>query len=432
MVDICPFQGYRYNSEFTGPLDQLTAPPYDVIKADQQEALYAIHPHNIVRLILAKELESDSETDNRYTRTAQTFKEWRADRILVQDEAPSYYVYQQEYSFEGKTVTRTGFFARVRLEDFSAGSICPHEFTLAKAKKDRSQLIKACKANFSPVFGLFSDTEHQIDTCLEKVTQHSETLGEVQDGDILNRFWRVTDPQTLEFISERMQDRKIYIADGHHRYETALAYHKEFGNKVPDSAHIMMFLTNLDAPSLSVYPIHRQVRCPNTFDKNSFLAQMSEYFDLELLPQNISATEVKSRLEEQAQSGNVLSMYLGKGSYYLIKVQNPDAVIAHLDSGESPELKILDVVQLHTLILKGLLGIDTKDPSNQSSLSYTIDISEAQNNVDAGSFDLAFFLNPTPVAQVRDLAEKGIRLPQKSTYFYPKLLSGLVINAFEE
>jgi uncharacterized protein (DUF1015 family) len=428
MVDVIPFSGILYDEEKIDAYENVTAPPYDVIKPKQQDELYAKNPYNIVRLILGHIFPEDDERNNRYTRSAKDFKEWLEEGILVPDETPGFYVYSQEYEFNGDRVNRIGFFGRVKLEVFSEGNVCPHEFTLAKAKKDRSMLLKECKANFSPIFGLFSDPEGVIDTRLLAMAKHNP-ITTIETDDVIHKLWRLDDPEVISLISNRMQKKKVYIADGHHRYETALAYHKEYGNQVKDSRHVLMFLTNLDSESLSIYPIHRQVKCPDQFNLDQFLEKISEFFEVEEIPKGASANQIRNILKEQ--EGIAFGVCFGSDNNKLLRLKDTKNILPHLTSEEPPELQELGVSQLHTLVLKHMLGIDTKNPESQNNISYTVNIDEAMKNIDEGKFDLAFFINPTPIHQVRSLAEKGIRLPQKATYFYPKLLSGLVINKFE-
>ncbi len=430
MVDIVPFTGLLFNQEKTGPADQFTAPPYDVISPQQQDALYERSPFNVVRLILEKQYPQDSEENNRYTRSAATFKQWLEEKILIKDEKPGFYVYSQEYTYEGQPVCRVGFFARVRVEDFSTGKICPHEFTLAKAKQDRMKLMKACRANFSPIFGLFSDPSGEVDTKLNQAMK-DQPLAVVEENGILHKVWRLDDENTLGFITGQFNDKKILIADGHHRYETALNYHKENGETVADSAHVMMFLTNLDAQSLAIYPIHRLVKSPIPFDEVDFMHQVENYFDVEPLDQGTGKDDIRKLLESADEDDIVFSIYFGQGRGYFVKIKDKANMLPLLTSDEPEELQVLDVAQLHTLLLKKILKIDTKDPGSQQYVTYKVDMTEALSRVDSGEFDLAFFMNATRIGQVRNLAEKGIRLPQKATFFYPKLLSGLVINKFE-
>lgn len=430
MVEVVPFHGLLYNEEKAGPLAELVAPPYDVIRPDLQAALYAKNPYNVVRLILGMQNETDDDHNNRYTRAAVDFAEWQAQDILKKDERPGFYVYSQEYTFNGKTNNRVGFFARVKLEDFSAGNICPHEFTLAKAKQDRTQLIRACRANFSPVFGLYSDPAGVLDGKLAEIIQQPP-LAVIEEDSIINRLWRVNDSATLEFLSAQFAEKKITIADGHHRYETALGYHQENGSQVPDAAHIMMFLTNLDAQSLAIYPIHRQIKSPTPFQKEAFLKNLEPYFEMVPLEKNLPADALTKRLAEMGQKNIAFCIYLGGGDAVLLKLHDVEQVVPFMAPEDSPDLKVLDVYQLHALVLKKIMGIDTQQPAHQQYITYNVRTQESMDNVDAGKFDLVFFMNATPITQVRELAEKGIRLPQKATYFYPKLLSGLVINRFE-
>ncbi|KMP11306.1 hypothetical protein UR09_03640, partial [Candidatus Nitromaritima sp. SCGC AAA799-A02] len=413
----------------TGPADQVTAPPYDVISPQQQDALYKKNPFNIVRLILEKQYPDDHEENNRYTRSSATFKQWIEEQVLVRDEKPGFYVYSQEYTFDGQSVCRTGFFARVRTEDFSEGNICPHEFTLAKAKQDRMQLLKACKANFSPIFGLFSDPAGEVDARLAEAMR-GEPFAVVEENGILHKAWRLDDEATLDFIAKRFKDKKIYIADGHHRYETALNYHKENGNAVGDSAHVMMFLTNLEAQSLAIYPIHRLIKSPLPFDEADFMNEVENYFNVEPLNEGTGKEEIQNALESAGEDEIVFYVYLGEGRGRFIRLKDKANMLPLLNEDEPADLQVLGVAQLHTVVLKNILKIDTKQPDSQQYVTYKVDMTEALNRVDSGEFDLAFFMNATRIDQVRKLAEKGIRLPQKATFFYPKLLSGLVINKF--
>ncbi len=429
MVEVVPFNGLRYNEEQSGPLSELIAPPYDVIRPDMQEELSARNPHNVVRLILGKQYKDDTDSNNRYTRSARDFKDWQSAGVLKEDAEPSFYVYSQEYTFNGQSNNRIGFFARVKLEDFSQGNICPHEFTLAKAKKDRAQLIRACRANFSPVFGLFSDPGGSIDARLTAITAQPP-FGEIDEDAVIHRIWQVSDPEILQFLSESFKDKKVYIADGHHRYETSLAYHKEYGAQVPDSAHVMMFLTNLDAQSLAIYPIHRQLKFPLPFTRDHCIEQLKPYFTVESLPKGQSADQLTALLESKKKDGIVFCAYLGQGDALLLTLKDIEKVVPFMED-DANDLKVLDVYQLHTLVLRELMKIDTRKPEHQQYITYNVRTVESMANVDAGKFDLAIFMNATRMDQVRELAERGIRLPQKATYFYPKLLSGLVINRFQ-
>ncbi len=430
MVDIAPFRGLLFNQRKVGPTDQVTAPPYDVISPEQQEALYKKNPYNVVRLILEKQYLADDKKNNRYTRSSITFNKWIEDEVLVQDKNHGFYVYSQEYNFESESVCRVGFFARVRTEDFDSGNICPHEFTLAKAKKDRMNLLKACRANFSPIFGLFSDPSGEIDAILGQAMK-DDPFAVIEENGVINKAWRLNDAEKLAFITEYFNDKKILIADGHHRYETALNYYNENRNEVDDSAHVMMFLTNLEAQSLAVYPIHRLIKCPIPLDEIEFMNQVKKYFSVEPINECVEKNKIQKALDSADAGGIVFYVYFGQGRGCCIEIKEKTNMLPMLAADESEELTVLDVAQLHTVILKNILNIDTKEPDSQKYVTYKVDMVEALNRVDSGEFDLAFFMNATRVGDVRNLAEKGVRLPQKATFFYPKLLSGLVINKFD-
>jgi len=429
MIEVKPFHGLLYNTKLTGPLIEVTAPPYDVISPALQESLYQKNPHNVVRLILGKEFSTDSEMDNRYTRSAAAFRQWLEEGVLVRDSQPGFYLYSQEYEFEGEKFCRTGFFARVKTEAFSEGNILPHEFTLSKAKADRNRLLNACHANFSPIFGLYSDPEGKIDAAL-KDESHLKPLSVIDDGSVVHRIWRLNNAAICQKISNQLGDKKIYIADGHHRYETALAFAEANQGKVEDCAHVMMFLTNMDSDSMSIFPIHRVVKSPEPFDRESFLKKAGEYFDITPWSGPLNGEEVKSQLKELGKEQITFCAYMGKEHSFILKVKDQKNVVPLLDDSEPEDMQVLDVAQLHALLFRHILKIDTREKSGQQYVSYKVNSDEAMAMVDGGEYDVAFFMNPTLIEHVRRLAEKGVRLPQKATFFYPKLLSGLVINKF--
>jgi uncharacterized protein (DUF1015 family) len=429
MIEVIPFHGLLYNTKVTGPLIEVTAPPYDVIAPALQESLYQKNPHNVVRLILGKEFSTDSEMDNRYSRASDTFRQWQEAEVLVRDEQPSLYLYSQEYEFEGGKFCRTGFFARVKTEAFNKGNILPHEFTLAKAKTDRTRLLNACHANFSPIFGLYSDPEGNIDSLL-KDESNLKPLSVIDDGSVVHRIWRLSNSTVCEKITNQIREKKIYIADGHHRYETALAFAESNQDKVDDCSHVMMFLTNMDSDSMSIFPIHRVAKSPEPFDRETFLQKAGEYFDIAPWTGPLNGAEVKSRLKELGKKQITFCAYMGKDQTYILTVKDPRNVLPLLDEAEPKEMHVLDVAQLHAILFRHVLKIDTREKDQQKYVSYKVNSEEGMGLVDTDDYDVAFFMNPTLIDQVRKLAEKGIRLPQKATFFYPKLLSGLVINKF--
>ena len=429
MIEVIPFHGLLYNTKVTGPLIEVTAPPYDAIAPALQENLYQKNPHNVVRLILGKAFSTDSEIDNRYTRSSETFRQWTEEGILVRDPDPAFYLYNQEYNFEGESFCRTGFFARVKIEAFSKGNILPHEFTLSKAKTDRTRLLNACHANFSPIFGLYSDPVGRIDSLFADES-YLEPLSVIDDGTVLHRIWRLKKASICQEITSRIREKKIYIADGHHRYETAQAFAEANEIKVEDCSHVMMFLTNIDSDSISIFPIHRVVKSPEPFDRESFLKKAGKYFEVLSWSGDLSGSRIKSRLKELGEEQITFCVYMGREYAFILKVKDPKNILPLLDENEPEDMQVLDVTQLHVILLREILRIDTRKNSGQQYVSYKVNSEEGMEMVDNGEFNLAFFMNPTLIKQVRRLAEKGLRLPQKATFFYPKLLSGLVINKF--
>ena len=431
MIDVIPFHGYLYNLDISGPLEEVTAPPCDAISPIQQEALYQKNPYNVIRLILGKKYENDSGSDNRYTRSAKFFKDWTDKGILKKDDKPGYYLYSQEYDFEGKKFCRIGFFARVGLQIFSEGNICPHEFTLSKAKKDRVRLLSACHANFSPIFGLYSDPKGEIDSFLNEVIK-KKPLSTIDDGLVLHKLWRMDNAEENQKISKLMHDKKIYIADGHHRYEAALDFAQKNENIVTDCSYVMMFLTNMDSGSISIFPIHRVVKSPIRFCQKYFLKRLSEYFNVIPWTTELNAAEIQNRLIELGKNCITFCVYMGKGKTYTLITNDSKNILSLLSADEPKDLEVLDVMQLHVIILRKILKIDTRKKESQEYVSYKVNAGEAIKMVDSGIYDAAFFMRPAKIKEVRRLAGKKIRLPQKATYFYPKLLSGLVINKFEK
>jgi uncharacterized protein (DUF1015 family) len=423
--NIMPFNGLRYNSEAAGRLEDLLAPPYDVIKPDMQENLYKKSDFNIVRLILGKKTEHDNEKENRYSRAAASLTDWMEKSILVREENPAIYVYSQTFTVLGEKKTRVGFIARKRLEEFG-GSVHPHEKTMSGPKTDRLNLTRACKCNFSQIFGIYTDKEKITDNLLNKITKNPPDIEATTEDSILHRLWVVTDWQWIKNLSDTMQNKNILIADGHHRYETALNYLRENsgGIGIPeDLKYVMMFFTNTESEGLTVLPTHRVIHDVQGLDMETFFENLKNDFNIEKLPSpngNRNDTAEKTMVARmKSADGQVLGLYSGNGNYSLL---------TYKPKTETSVLEKLDVGVLHGRLLEPMLGIGPKELAAQSNVTYTIDVAEGAARVDSGSSQLAFFLNSTPVEQMRSVAEAGITMPQKSTYFYPKLISGMVIN----
>jgi len=446
MAKIIPFKGILYNKEKIRDMKDVVAPPYDVISPPEQEELYKRHENNVVRLILGKESDSDTPDNNRYTKARDSFDSWQRDSILIKDAFPSIYVYSQEYhlgeteGFEKKR--RLGFIALSKLENFGEGKIHPHENTLAKPKEDRLKLMQHCNANFSSIFGLFSDPSKRIDSVLKDYMRHSPLYDLVDDAGMRHTLWAIRDNKVIQIITGVMSDKQVFIADGHHRYETAINYRNEMREKLPNFTgeelynYVMMYFTNTNSEGLSILPIHRLVSNLSNFDKKKIIKKAGEFFNIEKLSLNESDEKtVKQKLfsdmKERGKKEHIFGMYLGNDEYLLLTLKDEDVLDRLITNSRHPSWKKLDVTILHTLLIEKVLGVSEKNLAEQKNITYTISEDEAIKDVKAGKYQIALFLNPTKIEEVKDVATAGEKMPQKSTFFYPKLITGLVMNKLE-
>ena len=446
MAKIIPFKGILYNKEKIRDIKDVVAPPYDVISPAEQEELYKRHENNVVRLILGKESNSDTPDNNRYTKARDSFDSWQRDSILIKDAFPSIYVYSQEYhlgeteGFEKKR--RLGLIALSKLEDFGEGKIHPHENTLAKPKEDRLKLMQHCNANFSSIFGLFSDPSKRIDSVLKDYMRHSPLYDLVDDAGMRHTLWAIRDNKVIQIITGVMSDKQVFIADGHHRYETAINYRNEMREKLPNFTgeelynYVMMYFTNTNSEGLSILPIHRLVSNLSNFDKKKIIKKAGEFFNIEKLSLNESDEKtVKQKLfsdiKERGEKEHIFGMYLGNDEYLLLTLKDEDVLDRLITNSRHPSWKKLDVTILHTLLIEKVLRISEKNLAEQKNITYTISGDEAIKDVKAGKYQIALFLNPTKIEEVKDVATAGEKMPQKSTFFYPKLITGLVMNKLE-
>lgn len=423
MAEIKPFQALRFQPEKAGEIAELVCPPYDIISDEQRTQYLSKNPYNIIRLELPK-------GKNPYEEAGKTLQNWLEQEILKQDEKPSLYIYEEEFSVQGTVKKFKGCIARVKLEEFSKGVVLPHEETLSKAKQDRFNLMKATNCNFSQIYSLYMDEQHEITARLDRLSD-STPVNELTDTDsVTHRLWIVTDPEEIEAICQAFADKKLYIADGHHRYETALNYRNYCReNGIGDEGHdyVMMMLVDMEHPGLVVLPTHRLVRDLAHFDKEELLKGCSAYFDI-TEEEDIHSAEAKlAELYEQGKKA--FAFYCGENSYSLMVLKDANAAAALLP-GKSQALQQLDVTVLHTLVLEKVFGIDAENMAKQINLTYVKQFEDAIASVDNGKAQCAFILNPTRVTEIRDVAAAGEKMPQKSTYFYPKLITGLVMNRF--
>lgn len=431
MATIIPMKGLRYNASKVD-VNEVATPPYDVIDANGQEGFYAKNPYNVIRLELGKVFPDDNEENNRYTRAAEFLREWIASGVLVHDDKPSVYLYEQEFEARGEKKIRSGFIAGVQANDYSKGEVLPHEETLPKHKADRLNLMKVTLANFSPIFGLYADPDHNIEAALNKAKGSQKPDAEVTDDQgVINRLWVVTDEKTVQTVVQQMATKKIFIADGHHRYETAVNFGKEMSAQGKQGFdYLMICLVNLYNEGLVVFPTHRVVKNIADFDLNVLLNKLTDDFNVEEIS-GLSLNEFIVKLEEQGQNAHAFGLY-SNNKYYLISLKDEDRLDKLALEGRSAAWRRLDVSILHTLILEKLLGIGSQQRADESNLVYLRDDEATKAAVDNGSAQLALFMNSTRVEEVTDIATGGEKMPQKSTFFYPKVITGLVMNDYQK
>ena len=398
MATVKGFKGIRYNPDKVSDFGNVLAPPYDVINSQEQDDLYNKDPHNVIRLILNK-----GEGDTKYEEAAKTFRNWIEEDILSHDNEPSIYPYYQEFEEGGKKLTRKGFLAAVKIEDFSTKKILPHERTFPKHKKDRLKLNTACKANMSPVFSVYSDPEIVIEKLLDEKLTGEPIFDVTNEEGVRNKLWRISDPETIAFISNHLEDKSFLIADGHHRYETAIEYRniqREANGSTSDEnpyEYVMMFLSNAEDEGLIINPTHRAVKSLG-MDLDTFLSKLSEEFNIQQMPFSEGVTNIGYK-------------------EFTILTKDPDNVYRVSPKNDSTEG--LAVTILHTKVFGEIIDED---------FLFTKFLHEAVSLTQSGEYEIAFILPELRASDIFDVVMTGDRMPQKTTYFYPKILSGLVFN----
>ena len=460
MAIISPFQAWRYAPERV-PVQQAVTQPYDKITPAMQERYYQASPYNLVRIILGKRLPGDGDAENVYTRAAASFQNWRQTGILRRDPEPSIYRYSQMFRVPGSQARaeRRGFIGLGRIEEYSAGVVFRHEQTLAKPKADRLDLLRATRAHFGQIFMLYSGAG-KVDALLDATAAKNAAAAknkdadiEVTDGyDVVHRVWKISDPSVIASVQEQFLDRKLIIADGHHRYETALTYRNQrraeaetgSGLPIPYDSVMMTFVdmdhsdmdrsdigrsdSDNDRPGLVILPTHRLVFGLPSFSAAQFQAEARKFFNVEEVDAGIDAARATAILRQAGHAGTAL-LAVTSGRAFLL--HSPKAIGTRLFGNLSLRQQALDVVQLHKCLLEGVLKISEEAIRNQENVSYCREAAEALTQVQSGKVQVTFLMNPVRMEQVRDIAFAGEVLPQKSTDFYPKLLSGLTIYALE-
>ncbi len=427
MAVVRPFRALRYAAS-AGLPEELCCPPYDIVSEEQRLAFLARNPHNVIRLELPREGEDP------YAAAGEELRRMTGEGVLRREETPCLYLYRESFEVEGRRYAFTGIVARVELTPFSEGVVLPHEETLSKAKQDRFRLMEATGCNFSSVYSLYEDEGGVTASRLARLTQAEPDLSFEDADGVTHTLWTVRDPEETAALCTDFAARKLYIADGHHRYETALSFRdalRQQGLAKPGDAadFILMTLVALDDPGLVVFPTHRVIRDLPDFDADRLVAACQGAFAVSPLPDGSDGSAELRAGYEAGETAFVL--YAGGGKQWLLTLRDASAVDrAYPDA--SAAWKELDVTRLHTLILERLLGIDKANMAAQINLTYTRSADEARSLVDSGKANACFLINPTKVSQIRAVATAGEKMPQKSTYFYPKLITGLVMNRLDD
>ena len=423
MASIKPFKAIRYNSTRIKELSKVVAPPYDIISSKMQEDLHDLNSYNIVRLIFGRIEKEDNENENRYTRSSAFFDKWLADTILDKDKTESLYIYSQEYKHGNKRMEMIGFIGLLKLGKGKKDRVLPHENTLLAPKTDRLNLIRRVKSNLSPIFVLYDDRTHGILNVLKRYCSKNRPIADIKCDDVRHRMWRMDDEKAIKKVQAMMGSKEIFIADGHHRYEVACTYAEEAKRTGADfdAGWMMVYFVDCYERMLTVLPAHRLIKDLGSLDREDIIDRLKPFFRMEKVG---TIDKLMGRLARLRKS-HVFGMYTGKGVFYLMRlkdVKQSDKAIKNRPS----DWKRLDVSILHFFIFQYVLGIR----DNDDNIEFVKSPSESVRLIDEGPFKAAFFLNPTKVAEVKRMAKLGERMPRKATYFYPKPLSGLVINKF--
>lgn len=436
MAEILPFRALHYNSDKVGGLARVVTQPYDKITPEMQARYYELSPYNLARIIRGRELPDDTPRENVYTRAAGYFRRWIEEGALASEREPALYPYAQEYAVPGRNAERRerrGFIAVLKLEDYSAGVVHRHEETLSGPKADRLELLKATRAHFGQIFLLYSDPAGEIESALFAGGRETPWECVTDEYATQHSVWRVADSGTISRVVEAMREKKLVIADGHHRYETALAYRNFRRAENAEDAraeYVMATFVRKETEGLTILPTHRVVHNLAAFDWPGFLETARRYFEIESVAVTGKAEDwARGAAERLAAAGRrrpTLAAFAGVGRLALLGLRD-DLGLGRELADLAPGLHRVDVVLLHRLLLDRVLGIDAEAVRGERNLAYVREFEEAVARVESGAAQLAFLMNPTPIAAVWENALESRPLPQKSTDFYPKLLSGLTL-----
>ena len=423
-MEIKPLNAIVYNQDKVN-INDVIAPPYDVIDEDYQNELYERSPYNIIRLILTK-------GDNRYADAQKFFEDWKKENVLKKLEKPSIFYIEQKYTTEnGREVIRKGFIARNKIEEFGKGSIFPHEFTMGGPKEDRFRLVSACKAFFSQIFMVYSDTTKLLEDKIGLKTSKEKPFIDVKDdAGVIHKIWIIDDENDIKAIQEMMKDKTLLIADGHHRYETSLRYSKEHPEN-KEAGYVMSYFSNLDDENLIVFPTHRIIT--KFVEPYMLLESVRKYYDIESLTfDSYNKKEIKeeflAKIEEENKKQITTGLYMKNVNKFYILRLKPES----LSEINAPDvLKKLDLTALHELIITKELGYTKEEQMGQVGIKYIKQEKEAFDMIDKGLAEASFIMAYPKLDDIKAVSSQGYKMPQKSTYFYPKLLSGIVINPLD-
>jgi uncharacterized protein (DUF1015 family) len=430
----------HYDRKLVPELDRLITPPYDVISPEEQDSFYAAHPLNIIRLVLGKQFAGDSNGDSRYTRAAATMRQWLDEGVLSREANPGITIYQMEFQQSGHGPrTIDGIICLIKVDDYGKGKVLPHEKTYKGPKKDQLDLLRACRANLTPIHALFGDEPNIVTDAYKRHIQGPPDQETKEADGTIHRTWNIFDPGVIEGLQRIFEQKSLFIADGHHRYETARAYKEEMraaGHTNPTDPHeyVMAYLTSMSHPGLTILPAHRMVKGLSHLDVDRFLKELEPYFHIEELcfsdqdRKSIFQT-LMDRIESYSTIGGKFGMIVqGEPCFRLLRLKDFHIAESLMDNSIPAPLRGLDVTILREAIMGHGLGINGENA--EGKIEYTPSIEEALKKVTKGEIQISFILNPTRVDQVRAAAELGHKLPHKSTYFYPKISSGLVLRVF--
>ncbi|KPJ76788.1 MAG: hypothetical protein AMJ54_10265 [Deltaproteobacteria bacterium SG8_13] len=440
MAEVQPFKGLRFNAAKAGKLADIITPPFDVISESDQSLFYERSPYNMVRLIRGKTTAYDTRGSNPHSRASDYLKQWIQQGVLQQDPEEAFYLTTLEFPFGDSQFTRYGLIGRVELKDFSEGVVLPHEKTFTNVKAERLGLVNACRANFSPIFSLFDDPADIVGDWAELAGSRKHLVKTTDHNGWRHRLWQITDKDLIARTTRYFKDRKLYIADGHHRYETALNYRNSLGAELPrnhPATFTMMYMCSMRDSGLIILPAHRLLKEVARPLLDGFVERAREFFDVKTLPyaedrRDSALTELISILHASPADGCIGAFMKRSRQFIILKLKH-GGIMKQMFSDELPEaIGRLDVTVLTRLIFMELLGFDQNRLDNEKLIGYTTAPKEAVDAVVRGEYDITFILNPPSLRQVCDVADRGLVMPRKATYFFPKVITGLVMNLLYE